>query len=115
MTTDGAAPADPQKATPSPEAQPAPPLGVGSVITTAAPEPAKGEPPAPEPAAPARPSGPPPAPTPAEAAVREQIAPAPSVGGEEPIQPARLAPATVLVIDVGGTNVKILATGQTEP
>jgi hypothetical protein len=31
------------------------------------------------------------------------------------VQPARLAPATVLVVDIGGTKVKILATGQTEP
>src|SRR4051794_3968425 len=95
MTTEGAAPADPQNATPVPEAQPDPPLGVGSVITTtAAPEAGQGAPPAPESAPPPRPSGPPPAPTPAEAAVREQAVPAPS-GGPEPgaVQPARLAPA----------------------
>jgi hypothetical protein len=62
----------------------------------------------------ARPSGPPPA-TPAEVAVRAQAEPALVTSEPEAVQPARLAPATVLVIDIGGTNVKILATGQTEP
>ena len=32
---------------------------------------------------------------------------------ERPVDPA--APSTILVIDIGGTNVKMLATGQTEP
>ena len=39
----------------------------------------------------------------------------PASSEAETLQPARLAPASILVIDVGGTNVKILATGQTEP
>jgi predicted NBD/HSP70 family sugar kinase len=39
----------------------------------------------------------------------------PAQAGAEGLQPARLAPASVLVIDIGGTSVKILATGQTEP
>jgi hypothetical protein len=93
---------DPSNDKPSP---PTPPVG-GSVITVAP----NGAVPVPPPA---RPSGPPPA-TPAEAAIRENAEPAPESGKEE-VQPARLAPATILVVDVGGTKVKILATGQTEP
>jgi polyphosphate glucokinase len=94
------------------EAQPNPPLELGSVITaSSAPETRLDE----QPALAARPSGPPPAATPAEEAVREQAAPAIAAGGQESLQPARLAPVRVLVIDIGGTTVKILATGQTEP
>jgi len=113
------------EATPSPEIPTAPPLGVGSVVTTAVSlegqpnEPASlegqpKEPAPPEPALLPRPSGPPPATT-AETAVREQAEPAPPSIEQEALQPARLAPATILVVDIGGTNVKILATGQTEP
>lgn len=115
MTTEETLPADPQNAPPSPDAQAASPVDLGSVIvTSAAPEAPKDELPVPEMAPEARPSGPPPAATPAEAAVRGQATPVPA-GDAGALQPARLAPATVLVIDVGGTNVKILATGQTEP
>ena len=114
MTTEGAAPADLSTPPPPPEPQPEPPLEVVSVITASpAPEARPDEPAAPEPAPEARPSGPPPA-TPAETAVRGQAAPS-AADAQESLQPARLAPATILVIDVGGTNVKILATGQTEP
>ncbi|MGL4550141.1 MAG: ROK family protein [Gemmataceae bacterium] len=48
--------------------------------------------------------------TPAEAAVRRQAEPAP-----KDASPAGVAPASILVVDIGGTKVKILATGQTEP
>jgi hypothetical protein len=67
-----------------------------------------------DPAPAARPSGPPPA-TPAEQAVRSEAAPAPTQESEVAAQPARLAPASVLVIDIGGTSVKFLVTGATEP
>jgi polyphosphate glucokinase len=87
--------------------KPSPPAVGGSVITVT-PNGAVPSPP------PARPSGPPPADTPAEAAVRENAEPA-AEGAKEEVQPARLAPASILVVDIGGTKVKILATGQTEP
>jgi predicted NBD/HSP70 family sugar kinase len=51
-----------------------------------------------------------------EAALQEQAAdttPAEATPGEQPAR--QRAPASILVIDIGGTTVKILATGQTEP
>jgi hypothetical protein len=56
----------------------------------------------------------------AEAALREQSADEPPPGKApaeaKPAEPPRpAAPASILAIDVGGTKVKILATGQTEP
>jgi hypothetical protein len=44
----------------------------------------------------------------APAPVTEEAAPAPPA-------PAKAAPANILVVDIGGTKVKILASGQTEP
>jgi hypothetical protein len=68
----------------------------------------------------AAPSQQPPATTPSEAAVKEQSidktpadkAPAEAAPAEQPPTPP---PASILAIDIGGTKVKILATGQTEP
>jgi polyphosphate glucokinase len=66
--------------------------------------------PPPSPPAVAAPAEPPPvekAPAaPAEAALKEESA-------ETPAAPA--APSSILAVDIGGTKVKILATGQTEP
>jgi polyphosphate glucokinase len=116
MTNEAAPPADHSQMPPSSEIPPAPPLGVSSVITASASSEAHTAETAPvEEALAARPSGPPAAATPAEAAVRGQAEAPPARDGQESLQPARLAPASVLVIDIGGTNVKILATGQTEP
>jgi polyphosphate glucokinase len=43
-------------------------------------------------------------------------APAEAAGKEAAAEPARkVAPASILAVDIGGTKVKILATGQTEP
>jgi hypothetical protein len=58
---------------------------------------------------------------PAEAALLEQSSdnppphkvPAEAASGEKP--PAPAAPASILSVDIGGTKVKILATGQTKP
>ncbi len=105
--TNEAAPSDLPK---DPPAE-APPPAVVTVLTVA--PSAEVPPPPPPPAPEARPSGPPPAP-PAEEAVRGQAVQAPAAEQGE-AQPARLAPASVLVVDIGGTKVKILATGQTEP
>jgi hypothetical protein len=65
---------------------------------------------------------------PAEAAPppAEPVAPTPAVPAEKAGQTtaeakaddkpaARVAPASILTVDIGGTKVKILATGQTEP
>src|SRR3954452_10473603 len=100
----------PKDATPA-EAPPAPPLPVGSVIaaqTVEAPPPQ----PSAEPVTP-----PPPVPsTPADAAVKQEAeAEAEPAAAKDEGKPAQLAPASILVVDVGGTKVKILATGQTEP
>ncbi len=54
--------------------------------------------------------------TPAEATVTNQAAGAAraeATEGEQPAAPS--APASILTIDIGGTKVKLLATGQTEP
>ncbi len=115
MTTEAASPADSPKSSPSAAAQTDPPPEIGSVITASASLEARVEaPPSSDPAPTARLSGPP-ATTPAESAVREQATPTATIEKPDQLQPARLAPATVLVLDIGGTNVKILATGQTEP
>jgi hypothetical protein len=63
----------------------------------------------------ASPAGPAPPATPAEQAVQGQSAPEPAKDGKDEAEPVRLAPASVLVIDIGGTNVKFLVTGETEP
>src|SRR5947209_1975756 len=70
------------------------------------------------------------APPPAEAAPAAEAAPSPKtaqavpapaspkeVAEAAPVEPAatKSAPTAILVIDIGGTKVKILATGQTEP
>jgi hypothetical protein len=39
----------------------------------------------------------------------------PAVAAPEEAQPKRAAPTAILTVDIGGTKVKILATGQTEP
>jgi len=56
-------------------------------------------------------SPPPPAEVVAEKAVVEHAAPPP----EQPKETPRATPSSILVIDIGGTKVKLLATGQTEP
>jgi hypothetical protein len=114
MTDQGASGHPANELTP-PSAQPEPPLEVVSVVT-ASPTletPPEASPPA-EAAPVARPSGPPPT-TPAESALQGEAAARPAAAPEEPLHPVRIAPASVLVVDIGGTNVKILATGQTEP
>jgi polyphosphate glucokinase len=77
-----------------PEAAPAQPIDVGGTITASPGEAAPAQQP---PAAP-------------EAALREQsagAAPAESAPGKPP--------SSILTVDIGGTKMKILATGQTEP
>lgn len=49
-----------------------------------------------------------PSPTPTEAVLEKEAAPAPEPQKESP-------PSSILTVDIGGTKVKILATGQTEP
>jgi hypothetical protein len=53
--------------------------------------------------------------TPADVAVKKETARESSKSDEASADPGRFAPSSVLVIDIGGTTVKILATGQTEP
>jgi polyphosphate glucokinase len=125
MTTSNPDPTLPNNQPPAaaPPAVAHPPLVVAIVSGTtvssppeAASEPPPAAAPAPAPPAPAAPASaasapaavaPPPAETPAEEATREQAT--------APAQPATVAPASILTVDIGGTKVKILATGQTEP
>ncbi len=100
---------------PAAPSQPDPALSVVSMVTASPAGEVKQPPSVPaDPAPNARPSGPAPS-TPAEEAVKAEATPAPSKDSDGEVQPARLAPASVLVIDIGGTSVKFLATGQTEP
>lgn len=94
---------------PSPPAD-LPEVGITVVTASPAPPPEPDAEPAPEP----RPSGPSPT-TAAEEAVLRQATVEPVQAPPDSVQPPRMAPATVLVVDIGGTNVKVLATGQTEP
>src|SRR4051794_722859 len=119
MTTEAIIPDDASTMSPVVEKQPDPAPALGSVITTTAtdslgappaePEagqPESSQPEASQPAPVVRPSGPPQDAPPAEVAVRGQAAPAvPARKDSEELQPARLAPASILVIDIGGTNV----------
>jgi hypothetical protein len=66
-------------------------------------------PPTAPPAAPESPQ----AKAPAEAALKDEAVAEPRAGPASAEKPA--APASILAIDIGGTKVKILATGQTEP
>jgi hypothetical protein len=100
---------------PEPSSQPQPALPGVSVVTVApALETKEAPPPSADPALVERPSGPSPS-TPAEETVRSEATQAPAKSSEDEVQPPRLAPASVLVIDIGGTNVKFLVTGETEP
>src|SRR5262245_18481014 len=103
-TNAGALPAE----QPAGEAVPAPVLTIDVGGATSA-VPAEGLAPPPPASKPAEvaPSAEAPAELPADTPVTE-AAPA------EPA-PAKSAPTSILVIDIGGTKVKILATGQTEP
>jgi polyphosphate glucokinase len=70
--------------------------------------------------APAEALAPPPASKPAEVAPAAEAPaelPADTPAAEAPAEPsaAKSAPTSILVIDIGGTKVKVLATGQTEP
>jgi polyphosphate glucokinase len=70
--------------------------------------------------APAEALAPPPASKPAEvapAAEAKAEPPADTPAAEAPAEPSapKSAPTSILVIDIGGTKVKVLATGQTEP
>ncbi len=112
MATDPGPSDPPVNEVPAVAAPPGPPLEAVSVVTAAPTTEVRTDPAPPaEPVPAARPSGPPPT-TPAETAVRGQAEPTPA---SPAVEPARLAPASVLVIDIGGTHVKFLATGQTEP
>ena len=103
--------------TPKPDAAAPPDAGPPAVapatpvftIDTAAPTPVT-------PSAEAQPAAPPTAPpakVPAEAALKKEAVAAPTADPAGAEKPA--APASILAIDIGGTKVKILATGQTEP
>jgi hypothetical protein len=73
---------------------------------------AQAQPSPPPAAAPAAP-GPTPGKAGADAALKKEAVPEPPAGPAGAEKPA--APASILAIDIGGTKVKILATGQTEP
>jgi len=90
------------------EAAPAPVLtiDVGGAAGVAPAEALAPPPPAPTPAGGAPPAAPP-AELPADTPVTEASPAEPSA--------AKSAPTSILVIDIGGTKVKVLATGQTEP
>src|SRR5262245_51009223 len=79
-------------------------IGVGEKVVEPAPEPAAAEP---------APAAPPSAPPGADEAVQQQSSWV-SPDGQARAKPARSAPASILTVDIGGTKVKILATGQTE-
>jgi len=89
---------------PAPEALPA------AIVAEAAP----GEPPVPAVIPPPGPGEPPAAPS---AEAKEKPAEAMTAEDKAALTrpPERVAPASILAIDVGGTKVKLLATGQTEP
>jgi hypothetical protein len=100
----------------TPDAGPPPEVPASPVFTIdtggTAPAAPNAEPqPGPAPAAPPAGTGPPlgkaPA-TAAEAAIKKEA-------DNEPAADKPAAPASILAIDIGGTKVKILATGQTEP
>src|SRR5262245_28686334 len=87
-----------------PATEGAPPIVTIDVAGSAAPTPSESAPvdaPAPTPTAEA---------VPVQAPEAEAIQVAPT-----PPAPAKKAPASILVIDIGGTKVKILASGQTKP
>src|SRR5579884_466117 len=117
-------PTDPAPVATNDTLPPPPPRVAGPVVVTRdvarvkAETPAAEAPPAPAPAeAPAAPPpAPPPPATPAEAVVRQEAEP-PAVAVPKSEEPAAAPapPSSILTIDVGGTKVKILATGQTEP
>jgi len=117
-------PTDPAPVATNDTLPPPPPPEAGPAVVTVdiagvkAETPAAEAPPAPAPAeAPAAPPpAPPPPATPAEAVVRQEAEP-PAVAVPKSEEPAAAPapPSSILTIDVGGTKVKILATGQTEP
>src|SRR4051812_45599748 len=79
-------------------------VGAGEKVVEPAAEPAPAEPAA---------AAPPSAPGAPEAALQQQANGA-SPDGQGEAKSARSAPASILTVDIGGTKVKILATGQTE-
>jgi polyphosphate glucokinase len=84
-------------------------IDASSAVSPAA-SPAESPPGSPAGAAPTEPAPPEKVPaTPAEAAPKDRSADTPAA------PEAKVAPASILAIDIGGTKVKILATGQTEP
>ncbi len=91
-------------------------IDIGGAAAEAAPAaPPAAEPPPVMAAPAAAPPAPPPAPATAEAAPKQQAPDAGTAEAAPDEPPAKPPPAKVLVIDIGGTKVKILATGQTEP
>ncbi|MCI0457387.1 MAG: hypothetical protein L0Z62_10500 [Gemmataceae bacterium] len=109
--TDAKVPPTPAGEQPPSESPPAPvwTLVVGTTPDTPAAEAAPG-PPAPPPASSA-PAKQPPGAAPARATPAEPRADKTPAEGT----PEKVAPASILTVDIGGTKVKILASGQTEP
>lgn len=103
--------------------EPPAPIGAGPIVVT--PMPVIETPPAPAPAAQAPAPPPPPAPEPAPlvkaplaVSVMVPVLPSamPPVGAAEGAEaPAKEAAGSILAIDIGGTKVKVLLKGQTEP
>src|SRR5262245_63311308 len=65
-------------------------------------------------AAPDRPPAPPAEPSAEETVIESAAGTAPAEAAPSERAAPRVAPASILAVDVGGTKVKILATGQTE-